>query len=395
MDAIVIVGDARTACGSFQGALSTKTAPELGAVVIDAALKRAKVAPESVSEVLFGHVLSAGVGQAPVRQASRKAGLPDSVGCTSINKLCGSGLKAVMLAHDSLLARDDGVIVAGGMESMSNAPYLLPGARQGLRMGHSKTVDHMFFDGLEDADTGRLMGSFAQDMADKKQLTRKAMDDFAISSLQRAQAAQTQNMFEAEIVPVSVSQRQGDAVIVSHDEQPQKADISKIPHLKPVFKKDGGTVTAANASSISDGAAALVLMRESQAKIQGLAIKARILGHASHAQHPSEFTIAPCGAISNLLKMLDWQVEDVDLWEINEAFAMVAMLPIVELGIDRDKVNIFGGACALGHPIGATGARLLVTPMSALRQTNGRRGIASLCIGGGEAVAMAIELPAV
>lgn len=392
MDPIVIVSGVRTPCGALLGELSTVSAPELGAVVIQEALARAGVTGSEVHEVIMGNVLSAGIGQAPARQASRQAGVPDHVGATTINKLCGSGLKAVMLAHDMLLAdKEIKVMVAGGMESMSNAPYLAPGARAGLRMGHQKILDHMFFDGLEDAESGKLMGVFAQDMADAKHIERAAMDDFAISSLQRAQAAQASNAYADEIVPVNVTHRKGTATIAL-DEQPQKANFEKIPHLKPAFKKDGGTITAANASSISDGAAALVLMRASEAKARGCTVMATIVGHSSNARHPSEFTLAPCGAIEKLLAKLNWSVEDVDLFEINEAFAMVAMLPIQELGIDREKVNILGGACALGHPIGATGARLVVTLMNALRQSGGQKGIAALCIGGGEAVALALEL---
>lgn len=391
MDPVVIVSGVRTACGGLLGSLSAVSAPALGAAVIREALERSGVPKEEVHEVIMGNVLSAGIGQGPARQASRQAGLPDHVGATTVNKLCGSGLKAVMLAHDMLLAGSGKVMVAGGMESMSNAPYLLPGARGGMRMGHGAVKDHMFLDGLEDAETGRLMGSFAQDMADKKQITREAMDEFSISSLRRAQAAQDTQAFDNEIVGVEIVGRK-QTVTVLEDEQPKNANFEKIPTLRPAFKRDGGTITAANASSISDGAAALVLMRESEAKARGCKILARILGHASQAVHPSEFTIAPCGAIQNLLTSLSWTVADVDQFEINEAFAMVAMLPIMELGIDREKVNILGGACALGHPIGATGARLLVTLMTSLVRTGGTKGLASLCIGGGEAVAMAIEL---
>lgn len=390
-DPIVIVSGVRTPCGSLLGDLSSVSAPMLGATVIQEALRRAGIDGQDVNEVIMGNVLSAGVGQGPARQASRKAGLPDAVGATTVNKLCGSGMKAVMLAHDMLLAGTGRIMVAGGMESMSNAPYLLMKARAGMRMGHDQAYDHMFLDGLQDADTGKLMGVFAQDMADLKEISREAMDNFAIASLERAIAAQTNGWFKGEIVPVTVEDRKG-TVIVSEDEQPKKANPQKIPTLRPAFKKEGGTITAANASSISDGAAALVLMRKSEAKARGCTIKARILAHASQAQHPSEFTIAPCGAISTLLKRVGWKVQDVDLFEINEAFAMVAMLPMMQLGINHEKVNIYGGACALGHPIGATGARLLVTLMSALAERGLRKGIASLCIGGGEATAMAIEL---
>ena len=391
MESIVIVSGVRTACGGLLGDLSSVSASELGAVAIKGALDRLSLDPKEIDEVIMGNVLSAGVGQGPARQSSRKAGIPDHVGATTINKLCGSGLKAAMIAHDLMKAGSGKIMVAGGMESMSNAPYILPAARAGARMSHTQCLDHMFYDGLEDADTGKLMGAFAQDVADKKELTREAMDEFAISSLERAQAAQREGWFKDEIVPVTIKTRKGSHE-VSEDEQPKKADTSKIPQLRPAFKKDGGTITAANASSISDGAAALILMTESEAQTRGIKPIARILGHSSQAQHPSEFTIAPCGAIDKLLKKIGWGVDDVDLYEINEAFAMVAMMPIIDLGIDREKVNIHGGACALGHPVGATGARLLVTLMNALKQKGLKRGLASLCIGGGEATAMAIEM---
>ena len=391
MDPIVIVSGFRTACGGLMGDLGTVSAPELGAAVIKAAVKQAGIDQADIHEVIMGNVLSAGVGQGPARQASRQAGIPDHVGATTVNKLCGSGLKAVMLAHDMLVADAGKVMVAGGMESMSNAPYITKGVRSGLRMGHTQSFDHMFLDGLEDAETGKLMGVFAQDMADQKQLSREAMDEFAISSLQRAQQAQDNGWFKDEIVPFEVKTRKG-SVVIAEDEQLKNANLDKIPQLRPAFKRDGGTITAANASSISDGAAALVLMKESEAKARGCTVLARIRGHASAARHPSEFTVAPCGAIENLLAKVGWQVKDVDLFEINEAFAMVAMIPMIEFGIDREKLNVYGGACALGHPIGATGARLLVTLMSALRQKGLKTGVASLCIGGGEAAAMAIEL---
>jgi len=391
MESVVIVGCARTPSGSLLGALSQVPAGELGAVAIAGALKQCAIDKSLISEVIMGNVLSAGVGQGPARQASRKAGIPDHVGCTTINKLCGSGLKAVMLGNDLIRAGSATSVVVGGMESMSQAPYLLPTARSGARMGNTPCLDHMFHDGLEDSDTGKLMGVFAQEMADTKNLSREAMDDFAIRSLKRAKTAQEKGWFKDEIVPVTVHTRKGSHEIIE-DEQPKSANPDKIPTLKPAFKKPDGTITAANASSISDGAAALVLMSESAAKQQGLQPIARILGHASQAQHPSEFTIAPCGAIQKLLNSLDWQVKDVDLFEINEAFAMVAMVPMIELEIDADKVNIHGGACALGHPIGATGARLLVTLIHALKRTQGKTGVASLCIGGGEATALAIQV---
>tara|TARA_Y100001934_G_C12386969_1_gene796883 strand:- start:3013 stop:4191 length:1179 start_codon:yes stop_codon:yes gene_type:complete len=391
MDPVVIVSGFRTPCGGLLGELSPLKAPQLGAAVIKAILEKTGLDAGDIHEVLMGNVLSAGIGQGPARQASRLAGIPDWVGATTLNKLCGSGLKAIMMAHDMICAGTGKVMIAGGMESMSNAPYILQGARAGLRMGHSQTLDHMFFDGLEDAETGKLMGVFAQEVSDAKGLTREAMDEFAISSLKRAQEAQTKQLFKDEIMPVVVPLRKGE-MTVSEDEQPKTAKPEKIPQLRPAFKKDGGTITAANASSISDGAAAVLLMKESEAQGRGLDIQAKIVGHASNARHPSEFTIAPCGAIQKLLNQVGWTEKDVDLFEINEAFAMVAMLPMIEIGIDRDKVNVNGGACALGHPVGATGARLIVTLMNALKQRNLKRGVAALCIGGGEAVAMAIEL---
>ncbi|EKE71010.1 thiolase family protein [Gallaecimonas xiamenensis] len=387
---IVIVGAARTAMGGFQGALSDVPAPLLGAAAIKAALGRAGLKGSDVSETLMGCVLPAGTGQAPARQASRHAGLPDGAGATTVNKVCGSGMKAVMLAHDLLKAGSADVVVAGGMESMTNAPYLLPKARGGLRMGHGEVKDHMFLDGLEDAYTGRLMGSFAQETSDQYGLGRDAMDRFAIESLTRARASIDSGAFADEITPVTVKTRKGE-LDVNKDEQPAKADPEKIPTLRPAFAKDG-SITAANASSISDGAAALVLMREEDAKARGLVPLARIVGQAQHAQHPSEFTIAPVGAIQKVLDKAGWQKDQVDLFEINEAFAMVTMLAIQELGLDGAKVNVNGGACALGHPIGCTGARLLVTLAYALKRRGLKRGIASLCIGGGEATAVAIEL---
>lgn len=389
-DAVVIVNGARTPMGGFQGALSAVTAPQLGAVVIQEAIRRAGLAPEDVPEVIMGCVLPAGLKQGPARQAMRLAGLPDSTGATTINKLCGSGMKATMLARDLIRAGTNDIMLAGGMESMSNAPYLLDRARGGYRMGHGQVLDHMFLDGLEDAETGRLMGSFAQDMADRHNLSRKDMDDYAIASLKRAQEAISNGWFADEIAPVSVKTRKGE-VVVTEDEQPGNANIEKIPTLKPAFAKDG-TVTAANASSISDGASALVLARESVAQARGLQPLARILGHSTHSRHPSEFTIAPCGALQTILEQVGWTIADVDLFEVNEAFAMVAMLPMRELGIPHEKLNIHGGACALGHPIGSTGSRIILTLIHALRRTGGKKGIASLCIGGGEATAVALEL---
>ncbi len=389
-DPVVIVNGARTPMGGFQGALSPVTAPELGAVAIREAVKRAGLQPEDIQEVILGCVLPAGLKQGPARQAALDAGLPVAAGCTTINKLCGSGMKATMLAHDLIAAGSNDIMVAGGMESMSNAPYVLPKARAGYRMGHGEIKDHMFLDGLEDAKTGRLMGSFAQDTADKLGLTRADMDAFAIESLKRAQSAIANGYFKAEIVPVPVQTRKGE-VLVDTDEQPGNANVDKIPTLKPAFSKEG-TITAANASSISDGASALVLMRESTAKARGLTPLARIAGHATQSQHPSEFTIAPIGALTNLFNKTGWKVEDVDLYEINEAFAMVTMAAMQKHNIPHEKVNVYGGACALGHPIGSTGSRIILTLIHALRQQGGKKGVAALCIGGGEATAMAIEL---
>lgn len=389
MSNIVIVSGARTPMGGFQGSLSAVSAVELGATAIRAAVARAGIAPADVQEVIMGCVLPAGLKQGPARQASLAAGLPNATGCTTLNKLCGSGMKAVMLAHDLIKAGSNDVMIAGGMESMSNAPYLLPKARGGLRMGHGEVKDHMFFDGLEDARTGRLMGSFAQETADRYGLTREAMDAYAIESLRRAQQAMTSGLLTDEIVPVTLNTRQGD-VHISEDEQPLSAKIDRIPSLKPAFSKDG-TITAANASSISDGASALLLMTAEQAEARGLKPLARIVAHATHSQDPSEFTIAPIGAISSLLRKVGWHKDEVDLYEINEAFAMVSMLAIQEHGLDHAKVNIYGGACAQGHPVGSTGSRIIITLINALRQTGGKRGIASLCIGGGEATAIAVE----
>ncbi|WP_435337153.1 thiolase family protein [Acinetobacter sp. LH3_13] len=390
MTDIVIVNGARTAMGGFQGSLATLSAPELGAASIQAAIQRAGLQPTDIEEVIMGCVLPAGLKQGPARQAMRQAGLPDSTGAVTINKLCGSGMKAVMQAADAIKAGSASIIVAGGMESMSNAPYILPKARAGYRMGHGEVKDHMFLDGLEDAETGRLMGSFAQDMANSKGYTRQQMDDFAIRSLKRAQTAVNEGYFADEIVPVNISTRKGD-VVVDKDEQPFNANIEKIPTLRPAFAKDG-TITAANASSISDGASALVLTSAENAANKGLQPLAKIVAYATNSQHPSEFTIAPVAAIQKVLDKAGWQVADVDLWEINEAFAMVTMCPIDEFKLDPEKVNINGGACALGHPVGSTGSRIILTLIHALKRTGGKRGVAALCIGGGEATAVAIEL---
>ena len=390
-DSVVIVSGVRTPMGGFQGSLSTVSATDLGAIVIKEAVARAGLDAQDIQEVIMGNVLPAGLKQGPARQAMRKAGLPDATGATTINKLCGSGMKATMLAHDLIKAGTNTIMVAGGMESMSNAPYILPNARTGYRMGHGdQAMDHMFLDGLEDAETGRLMGSFAQEVADQKGYTREAMDAYAIESLSRAKKAIEAGLLKSEIVPVNVVTRRGET-LVEHDEQPFNANIEKIPTLRPAFKKDG-TITAANASSISDGASALVLMLESEATKRGLKPVARIVSHATQSQHPSEFTIAPVGAIENVLNKAGWTKADVDLFEINEAFAMVAMMPIIDLGLDPETVNIFGGACAQGHPVGSTGSRLLVTLINALQHKGKTKGLAALCIGGGEATAMAIEL---
>ncbi|HXR59516.1 MAG TPA: acetyl-CoA C-acetyltransferase [Burkholderiales bacterium] len=390
-DPVVIVSAARTPMGAFQGELKGFAAPELGAAAIRAAVERAKLAPDAVEEVLLGCVLPAGQGQAPARQAALGAGLPLGTGCTTLNKMCGSGMKAAMQAHDSLLAGSAEIIVAGGMESMTNAPYLLPKARAGLRMGHGQVIDHMFYDGLEDAyDKGRLMGTFAEDCAQSFKFTREAQDEFAIQSLKRAQQANREGWFAWEITPLAIKAGK-DQKFLEVDEQPFKANLDKIPQLKPAFRKDG-TVTAANSSSISDGAAALVLMRRSSAEKRGLAPLATVVAHSTHAQAPAMFTTAPVGAIRRLFEKTKWTAKDVDLYEINEAFAVVTMAAMKEHGLPHEKVNVHGGACALGHPIGASGARILVTLLGALRKYGGRRGVASLCIGGGEATAMAIEL---
>ncbi|TDF77878.1 acetyl-CoA C-acyltransferase [Pseudomonas sp. H9] len=389
-DPIVIVSAVRTPMGGLQGDLKSLTAPQLGAVAIRAAVERAGVAADSVEQVLFGCVLPAGLGQAPARQAALGAGLNKSTTCTTLNKMCGSGMQAAIMAHDLLLAGTADVVVAGGMESMSNAPYLLDKARSGYRMGHGKIIDHMFFDGLEDAyDKGRLMGTFAEDCAETNDFTRQQQDDFAIASLTRAQQAIKDGSFASEIVPVQITEGKTQRLI-SDDEQPPKARLDKIPQLKPAFR-DGGTVTAANSSSISDGAAALVLMRRSQAEKQGLKPLAVIHGHAAFADTPALFPTAPIGAIDKLIKRTGWNLADVDLFEINEAFAVVTLAAMKHLDLPHDKVNVHGGACALGHPIGASGARILVTLLAALRQKGLRRGVAAICIGGGEATAMAVE----
>ena len=390
MSDIVIVSGARTPMGGFQGSLSSVPAVELGAVAIREAVARAGIEANDVQEVIMGCVLPAGLKQGPARQAALGAGLPVATGCTTINKLCGSGMKAVMLAHDLLKAGSNSVMVAGGMESMSNAPYIVEKARAGLRMGHGEIKDHMFLDGLEDARTGRLMGSFAQETADQYGITREEMDAYAIESLKRAQAAIQSGALASEIAPVTVTSRKGE-VVVKDDEQPLTANLDKIPGLRPAFRKDG-SITAANASSISDGASALVLMTAEEAERRGLKPLAKIVGHATQSQDPSEFTIAPIGAMSNLFKKTGWSKDEVDLFEINEAFAMVTMLAMREHGLDHAKVNIYGGACAQGHPVGSTGSRIIVTLINALQKTGGKRGVASLCIGGGEATAVAIEL---
>ena len=389
-DSVVIVSAARTPMGGMMGALSDVRAPDLCATAIKAAIERAGIEGSDVDEVVMGCVLPAGLGQAPARQASRAAGIPDAAGATTINKMCGSGMKAVMLAHDQIMAGQVDVMVAGGMENMSQSPYILPKARGGMRMGHGQVIDHMFFDGLEDAYEGGLMGTYAQKSADDYAVTLEAMDDFAISSLEKALKAIETGAFKDEITPVTVKSRKGD-VEVAIDEQPGNARIDKIRQLKPAFKKDG-TVTAANSSSISDGGSALVLMKESEAKARGLQPLARIAAHSTHAQLPAEFTIAPIGAIEKVLARAGWSKDDVDLYEINEAFAVVSMLAISELGLDADKVNVNGGACALGHPIGSSGSRILVTLLYALKNAGKSKGVASLCIGGGEATAVAVEM---
>jgi acetyl-CoA C-acetyltransferase len=389
-DPIVIAGAARTPIGAFQGDFKDLAAPELGAAAIRAAVERASIPADAVDEVLFGCVLPAGQGQAPARQAALGAGLPISAGATTVNKMCGSGMKAVMLAHDLLLAGSARIVVAGGMESMSNAPYLLDRARSGYRMGHGRVLDHMFLDGLEDAyDKGRLMGTFAEDCAQSYTFTREAQDEFALTSLARAQRATADGSFAAEIVPLTVRAGKTQRDVV-HDELPRKATPDKIPHLKPAFR-EGGTVTAANSSAISDGAAALVLMRQSKCEQLGLKPLATIVAHSSYANQPALFPTAPIGAVRALAERTGWSLADVDLFEINEAFAVVVLAAMRDLGLPHEKVNIHGGACAIGHPIGASGARILVTLLAALEKYDLRRGIASLCIGGGEATAVAIE----
>lgn len=388
-DPVVIVGAARTPMGSFQGTLSGKTGPELGAAAVAASLERAGLKGEDIDEAIMGCVLSAGLGQAPARQAVLRAGLPQDIPCTTVNKMCGSGMRAVMSASDTIALEHADIMIAGGLESMTNAPYVLPKARQGLRLGHAELKDHMFLDGLEDAYEGSLMGVYAEATAQHFQFTREAQDAYAIESLRRAKAATEDGSFAGEITPVTLKSRKGE-VTVSQDEQPMSADPSKIPGLRPAFAKDG-TVTAANSSSISDGAAALVLTRLSVAEKRGLTPLARIVGQSSHARAPRWFTTAPVGALETLFARTGWDKDEVDLYEINEAFAVVTMAAMKEVGLPHDKVNVHGGACALGHPIGASGARILVTLLAALEKNNLKKGVASLCIGGGEATAVAIE----
>ena len=390
-DPIVIVGGARTPMGGMQGEFAPVTASQLGAGAIEAALQRAAINGDDVDEVIMGNVLGAGQGQAPARQAAKGAGIPDAVGATTINKMCGSGMKAAMFGHDLLVAGSANVVVAGGMESMTNAPYLLEKARSGMRLGHGEIKDSMFLDGLEDAyDKGLAMGVFAEQTAQYYQFTREQQDAYAIESLRRAQTATADGSFAGEIAPFTVKDRKGER-LVEIDEQPGNANIEKIPTLRPAFAKDG-SVTAANSSSISDGAAALVMMRQSEAEKRGLTPLARIVGHASHAQEPAWFTTAPVGAVNTLFEKTGWDKREVDLFEVNEAFAVVTMAAMRELDLPHDNVNIHGGACALGHPIGASGARILVTLIAALRKTGGKKGVATLCIGGGEATAMALEM---
>ena len=390
MNDVYIAGGARTPMGGFQGSLSDLGAVDLGAAAIKEAVSRANLDGSDIEEIIIGCVLPSGLRQGPARQAAIDAGIPVESGATTINKLCGSGMKATMLAHDLIKAGTNEIMVSGGMESMSNAPYLLPKARAGLRMGHQEIQDSMFTDGLEDAKTGRLMGSFAQDMADKYQMTREDMDAFAIQSLTRAQQAIKDGKLEAETVPITIKTRKGETT-VTIDEQPGNANLEKIPSLRPAFSADG-TVTAANSSSISDGASALVLASANAVEARNLTPVAKIVAHTTNSRHPSEFTIAPVGAIEKLLEKTGWEKDDVDLFEINEAFAMVTMAAIKDLDLDPEKVNIYGGACAQGHPVGSTGSRIIVTLMHALKQTGGKKGIAALCIGGGEATAVAIEL---
>ena len=390
-DSIVILGAARTPMGAFQGDFASLAAHDLGGAAIKAAVERAGIAADMVDEVLFGNCLMAGQGQAPARQAGFKGGLPASAGAVTLSKMCGSGMEATLLAHDQLVAGSRDVMVVGGMESMTNAPHLLLKGRNGIRIGHDRIYDHMMLDGLEDAyEPGRAMGTFGEQCADKYKFTREAQDAFATTSVNRAKAATESGAFKAEITPVTVKGRSGDTVI-SIDEGPGKVKLDKIPTLKPAFKKDG-TITAASSSSINDGAAALVLARESTAKEMGAKPMARIVGHTTFAQAPEWFTTAPVGAVNKLLKKIGWTVKDVDLWEVNEAFAVVPMAAMAELGISHDIVNVNGGACALGHPIGASGARIIVTLIYALKARGLKKGIATLCIGGGEGTALAIEL---
>ncbi|UYG06336.1 acetyl-CoA C-acyltransferase [Halomonas sp. M4R1S46] len=387
---IVFLSATRTPMGGMLGSLSSITAPELAATAIRAAIERAGIEAAAIDEGILGCVLPAGVKQGPARQAMRQAGIPDGIGATTVNKLCGSGMKATMLAHDLIRAGSGEILLAGGMESMSNAPHVLAKARTGYRLGHGQLLDHMFLDGLEDAETGKLMGGFAQEIATRRDYSRERLDDFAIASLERAMEATNAGHLDAEMAPVTVSGRQGDSR-VEHDEQPFQARLDKIRSLRPAFAKDG-TITAANSSSISDGASALILASQAAADRVGATPMARMLGHSTHSRHPSEFTIAPVGAIDKLMKRLGWGVDDVDLFEINEAFAVVTLMAMDDLGLPHDKVNVFGGACAQGHPIGSTGSRIIATLIHALRTKGGKRGIASLCIGGGEATAVAVEL---
>lgn len=388
---IVIVGMSRTPMGGFQGDFATVTAPDLGATAIKGAMAQTNLKPEDIDQTLMGCVLPAGIGQAPARQASIGAGLPLSTACTTVNKMCGSGMETVILAHNAIVAGSSNIVVAGGMESMSNAPYLLSKMRSGARIGHTEAKDHMFLDGLEDAyDKGQLMGVFAEKTAEKYQFTRAAQDEFAIASLSRAKNAIEKGYFKSEITPVTVKSRKGETIIDT-DEQPGKANPEKIPTLRPAFAKDG-TVTAANASSISDGASALILMKESEAKTRGLKTLAKIIGHSVHSQEPNWFTTAPVGAMNKLFEKTGWTDDDVDLYEINEAFAVVTMAAMHDLNLSHDKVNIHGGACALGHPVGSSGSRIIITLIAALKTHGKKRGIASLCIGGGEATAVAVEL---
>lgn len=388
-NSIVIVGGARTPMGGLQGSLSAVSAVELGSTAIRKAVENSGLSPQDIEEVVMGCVLPAGLKQGPARQAALGAGIPDSTGCVTVNKLCGSGMQATVFAHDQIKAGTATIVLAGGMESMTNAPHVLPGARVGVRTGHTPLKDHMFLDGLEDAYTGNLMGVFAQQTADEHNLTREEMDAFAIESTQRAQQAIAEGALTAEMAPVTISSRSGEQTI-SDDEQPGKARLDKIPHLRPAFAKDG-TITAANSSSISDGASALILTTASEAQKRGLTPLARVVAHARHSHHPSLFTTAPIGSMEKVLKKTGWKKDEVDLWEINEAFAMVTMLAIKGLELDPAKVNIHGGACAQGHPIGSTGSRIIVSLIHALKHYGKSRGVASLCIGGGEALAVAIE----